>query len=100
MCAGCGRIQRVRSGKVRPCEGYTCGYGRCKQVPEFEIPDPPIGWYRQIEHNAAGGFSGWSYKQHTPETIAAVWRACEIRDAGLRLLGIDKPEASMPGGRN
>jgi hypothetical protein len=85
-CAGCGRIHRVQPQKLRPCAGYTCGHGRCKSNPNWEIPEPPIGSYQQVGYEVGGGFHEWLYKPHTSETIAALWRACEIRDAGLRLL--------------
>ncbi len=90
VCAGCGRTRKVHPGKAQrwaeQYEGFLCGWRECKHNPDFDVPEPPIGWYVTITDLGAGGFHGWSYGQHTPESLAAVWRACEIRDAGLRLL--------------
>jgi hypothetical protein len=92
-CVGCGRVQRVPAQRVRnsePCDGYTCGaYGRCKQDPQWEPPRPiekMIGWHLETGWPLDGGFHSYRFVRDTVEDIAACWRACEIRDAGLRQL--------------
>ena len=63
-----------RSGRARATPVGTGAASRSRT----SRSRPPIGWYRQVEHNAAGGFSGWSYKQHTPKPSRRV-ATCEIR---------------------
>jgi hypothetical protein len=60
----------------------------CKQDPRWEPPRPIeklVGWHLRRGWQLDGGFHSYSFERDTLEQIAAVWRACEIRDAGLRL---------------
>lgn len=82
-CAGCGRTQRVRASKVIACDGYTCSLGRCKQNPDFKLPEVLDGWICIHEPYAAGGFSGWKIRPATQDEKRSIERAKAIRDAGL-----------------
>jgi hypothetical protein len=74
-----------------------CGEYGCKQDRQWQ-PSRPIdkliGWHRRTGWQLDGGFYSYHFVQDTIEDIAACWRACEIRDAGLRQLA----EAATEGG--
>lgn len=86
-CAGgCGRTAFVRPSKIEPCVGYTCNLGSCTLNGAFKIPPPPDEHHVAIVPQAAGGFSGWRYEPDTPEHLAAVARAKDILERGLKRL--------------
>jgi hypothetical protein len=98
-CGGCGRTRRVPAKQVRkcePCDGYRCGLFGCKQDPHWE-PSRPIdkliGWHLTTGQELDGGFYSYHFEQDTAEDLVACWRACEIRDAGLRQLRGDAEPA-------
>jgi hypothetical protein len=95
-CGGCGRTRRVPAKQVRkcePCDGYMCGAYGCKSDIRWK-PQPPtdrlIGWHVRSGWELDGGFHSYSFVRDTVEDIAAQMRACEIRDAGLRMLRGDR----------
>jgi hypothetical protein len=95
-CDGCGRTQCVPARQVkkcRPCDGYMCGAWGCKSDIRWK-PQPPIekliGWHMRSGWELSGGFYSYNFEQDTVEDIAAQMRACEIRDAGLRMLRGDR----------
>src|SRR5262245_25165565 len=91
-CGGCGRTRRVPPGQVRkcsPCDGYMCGRSGCKRDRSWEPPRPIeklIGWHLVTGRELDGGFYSYRLERDTIGDIAACWRACAIRDAGIRLL--------------
>ena len=82
--------QRIRAGKVHPCDGYTCSLGSCKQNPNFKTPTPPPGWIRLLDMYAAGGFSGWTLRPATEDEYSSIERAKSIREAGMKILQAQK----------
>ena len=87
-CGGCGRVRRVPARQVRkcePCDGYVCASYECQR----NLPRPIeklIGWHVETGWPLDGGFHSYRFVRDTVEDIAACWRACEIRDAGLHQL--------------
>ncbi len=49
-----------------------------------------IGWHLRSGWELNGGFYSYYFVQDTVEDIASQMRACEIRDAGLRMLRGDR----------
>jgi hypothetical protein len=90
-CFACGRTSLVPAKHIRraaPYDGVMCGQFGCKvdgRRPEFPA-DKLVGWFFRRGWELHGGFSTYHFVQATPEDVAAIWRACEIRDAGLRQL--------------
>ena len=90
-CFACGRTKLVPAKQVRraePYDGVMCGNSGCKiegRQPEFPM-DKLVGWFFQSGCQLDGGFFTYHFVRATQEDVAAVWRACEIRDAGLRQL--------------
>jgi hypothetical protein len=85
-CVGCGRISLVRRSKIDPCDGYLCAFGSCKLNPAFKIPPAPADQHVCLVYNAAGGFTGWRCEQDTLEHLAAVTRAKDLLERGLKRL--------------
>jgi hypothetical protein len=61
----------------------------CKQDLRWQPPRPiekVVGWHVRTGLELDGGFYSFRFVQDSVEDLAACWRACEIRDAGLRQL--------------
>jgi hypothetical protein len=90
-CFACGHTTMVPAKQIRragPFDGVMCGHSGCKvegRQPEFPA-DKLVGWFFRSGQDLPGGFRTYRFVRATPEDVAAVWRACEIRDAGLRQL--------------
>jgi hypothetical protein len=73
-CFGCGKTQRVRPSKITPCDAYLCNSSQCASL----MPEPPEGFLRKFQYEAAGGFGGYIIRPATEEEQLSIRRAKDI----------------------